>query len=120
MGDIPFCITAFAKPSMKTNNTPAIIIGSIQEFYNGREPEEIYTALEIDKNCFDGWIRDFGDIANELLKLKDENETLRTMFTNLSLVNHSLRNSLDSLTRKDANVLDLLLKKRSKANLSYP
>ncbi|KRT13870.1 hypothetical protein ASU31_22305 [Pedobacter ginsenosidimutans] len=105
---------------MKSNNTPAKIIESIQEFYNGRDPEEIYNALEIDKNCFDNWIRDFGSIANELLELRDENDNLRTMFTNLSLVNQSLRNSLDSLTRTDSKIFELLLKKRGTGNLSFP
>ncbi|MGN8054953.1 hypothetical protein ACTJKN_01690 [Pedobacter sp. 22163] len=105
---------------MKPNNTPAKIIESIQEFYNGRDPEEIYNALEIDKNCFESWIRDFGGIANELLELKDENDNLRTMFTNLSLVNQSLRNSLDSLTRTDSKIFELLLKKRGTGNLSFP
>gem|GEM_PF-1136860 len=108
------------KPTMKSNNTPAKIIESIQEFYNGRDPEEIYNALEIDKNCFDNWIRDFGSIANELLELRDENDNLRTMFTNLSLVNQSLRNSLDSLTRTDSKIFELLLKKRGTGNLSFP
>ena len=105
---------------MKPNNTPAKIIESIQEFYNGRDPEEIYKALEIDKSCFDGWIRDFGSIANEILELRDENDNLRTMFTNLSLVNQSLRNSLDSLTRTDSKIFELLLKKRGTGNLSFP
>lgn len=105
---------------MKPNSTPAKIIGSIQEFYNGREPEEIYAELEIDKNCFDSWIRDFGSIANELLELREENQTLRTMFTNLSLVNQSLRNSLDSLTRADSKIFELLIKKRGTGSLSYP
>ncbi|MGM9476086.1 hypothetical protein ACS5PU_06640 [Pedobacter sp. GSP4] len=102
---------------MKLNNTPAQIIRSIQEFYNGREPEEIYSEMAIDKNCFNGWIRDFGAIANELLELKDENEKLRLMFTNLSLVNQSLRNSLDSLTRSDSKIIDFLIKKRNTGNL---
>lgn len=105
---------------MKLNNTPTKIIESIQEFYNGRDPEEIYSALEIDKDSFDSWIRDFGGIANELLELRDENDNLRTMFTNLSLVNQSLRNSLDSLTRADSKIFELLLKKRGTGNLSFP
>lgn len=105
---------------MKLKSTPAMIIDSIQEFYNGREPEEIYAALNIDKNCFDSWIRDFGSIANELLELRDENESLRTMFINLSLVNQSLRNSLDSLTRTDSKIFELLIKKRGTGKLSYP
>lgn len=105
---------------MKLNNTPTEIIGSIQEFYNGRDPEEICKALKIDKNCFDSWVRDYGTIANELLELRDENENLRTMFTNLSLVNQSLRNSLDSLTRMDSKIFELLIKKRGTNNLTYP
>ncbi|WP_316827991.1 hypothetical protein [Pedobacter miscanthi] len=105
---------------MKPNNSPAQIIGSIQEFYNGREPEEIFAELAIDKHCFDTWIREFGSIANELLELRDENETLRTMFVNLSLVNQSLRNSLDSLTKTDSKIFELLLKKRGTYNQPYP
>eukprot|EP01012_Entosiphon_sulcatum_P023073 TRINITY_DN28062_c0_g1_i1.p1 TRINITY_DN28062_c0_g1~~TRINITY_DN28062_c0_g1_i1.p1 ORF type:complete len:106 (+),score=9.09 TRINITY_DN28062_c0_g1_i1:441-758(+) len=105
---------------MKPNYTLAQIIGSIQEFYNGREPEEICNELTIDKPFFDTWIRDYGNIANELMELRDENETLRQMFTNLSLVNQSLRNSLDSLTRTDSKIFELLLKKRGTGNLTYP
>ncbi|WP_293305607.1 hypothetical protein [Pedobacter sp. UBA5917] len=105
---------------MKPNYTPAQIIGSIHEFYNGGEPEEICAEMAIDKPCFDAWIRDYGSIANELMELRDENETLRQMFTNLSLVNQSLRNSLDSLTRTDSKILELLIKKRGAGSLSYP
>ncbi len=105
---------------MKPNYTPEQIIGSIQEFYNVREPDEIYSQLAIDKTCFDTWIRNYGSIAHELMELRDENETLRQMFTNLSLVNQSLRNSLDSLTRTDSKILELLIKKRGAGNLTYP
>ncbi|QNN44701.1 MULTISPECIES: hypothetical protein [Pedobacter] len=105
---------------MKPNNTPAQIIGCIQEFYDGREPEEICAELAIDKPLFDAWIREFGSVANELLELRDENEALRKMFTNLSLVNQSLRNSLDSLTKSDSKIFELLLKKRGTGSLSYP
>ena len=105
---------------MKPSATPAKIIESIQEFYNGKEPEIIYAELDINKECFDTWIRDFGIIANELMELRDENEKLRLMFTNLSLVNQSLRTSLDSLTRTDSKIFELLLKKRGTGNLSFP
>ena len=105
---------------MKPNTAPAKIIGSLQEFYNGKEPEEIYSELAIDKDCFESWIRDFGNIANEMMELRDENEKLRLMFTNLSLVNQSLRNSLDSLTRSDSKLIDFLIQKRKSGNLRYP
>ncbi|QIL42209.1 hypothetical protein G7074_24875 [Pedobacter sp. HDW13] len=105
---------------MKPSATPAKIIESIQEFYNGKEPELIYSELAIDKDCFDAWIRDFGILANELMELKDENEKLRLMFTNLSLVNQSLRSSLDSLTRSDSKLIDLLIEKRKTGSLRYP
>lgn len=106
--------------TMKAKITPSKIIDSIQEFYNGIEPEEIYDDLKIDKDCFDSWIRDFGNIANEIMELRDENEKLRLMFTNLSLVNQSLRNSLDSLTRSDSTLIDLLINKRKADKLVYP
>lgn len=105
---------------MKQNTALAKIIDSIQAFYNGKEPEEIYLELAIDKDCFDRWIREFGNIANEMMELKDENEKLRLMFTNVSLVNQSLRNSLDSLTRSDSKLIDYLIQKRKSGDLSYP
>jgi len=108
------------KQTMKPSATPAKIIESIQDFYNGKEPELIYSELAIDKDCFDSWIRDFGIIANELMELRDENEKLRLMFTNLSLVNQSLRSSLDSLTRSDSKLIDLLIERRKTGSLRYP
>ena len=97
---------------MKNNNLSfSQIIKCLQQFYNGREIEDICNETGIEHELFNGYIRECGEIANELLSLKDENEKLRRMFTNLSLVNQSLRDSLDMLTRKDVSLIELLLKK---------
>ncbi|WP_316761540.1 hypothetical protein [Pedobacter aquatilis] len=91
---------------------PELLISKIQEYYTGREPEEVCSELKIDMDEFNHYILLYGQIANELLEIKDENEKLRHMFINISLVNQSLRNSLDLLTKNNPALFNLLNKKK--------
>jgi len=96
--------------------TTSVIISKLQEFFIGRDADTICAELDISIVELNALIRQYGEIASELNELKDENEKLRTMFTNLSLVNYSLRSSLDSVTKDNPAMFDFLLKKRLKYN----
>lgn len=92
---------------------PELLISKIQEYYTGKEPEEVCSELKINMDEFNHYIRIYGQIANELLEIKDENEKLRLMFINISLVNQSLRNSLDLLTKNNPTLFELLNKRKN-------
>ncbi|WP_443945977.1 hypothetical protein ACJVDH_02400 [Pedobacter sp. AW1-32] len=94
----------------------SVVIIKLQEFFIGRDADTICADLGISTIELHALIREYGEIASELIELKDENEKLRTMFTNLSLVNQSLRSSLDSVTRTNPAMFDFLIKKRLKCN----
>lgn len=98
-----------------TKYTVNEIVLVVQSFYKGEEPTEICEQLEIDITIFNEWIRTYGQVANNLLHLNEENERLRQMFVNLSLSNQSLREALDNLTTTDASsVLNRLKVKNSR------
>lgn len=92
---------------------PELLISKIQEYYTGKEPKDICLELKIDMDEFNHYIRLYGEIANELLEIKDENEKLRLMFVNISLVNQSLRNSLDLLTKNNPTLFEALNKRKN-------
>jgi hypothetical protein len=81
------------------------IILLVQSFYQGEEPTTICEELNIDIVTFNQWIRTYGQVADSLLQLKEENDKLRQMFVNLSLTNQSLREALDNLTASDASAV---------------
>jgi|GEM_PF-2309787 len=71
------------------------ILFVVQSYYLGKKPKIICEELKINRATLDGWLKAFGSTANQILQLIEENNKLKVMFTNASLINQCLADALN-------------------------
>jgi len=82
----------------KTRFTETQIVKAIQEHENGRDAKEICRELQITTAAFYKWRQRYGGMnVSELRRVKDleeENNKLKRMYANLSLVHEALKDAV--------------------------
>ncbi|WP_316739286.1 hypothetical protein [Pedobacter aquatilis] len=87
------------------------IVHLLQAYYQGQDIQQVCLESNISREQFDTYIRELGEIASEMVNLKDENQRLRNMFLDVSLDNQSLKNAISQSANRDSSLLKLLLAK---------
>ncbi|RZL42912.1 MAG: hypothetical protein EOP00_23010 [Pedobacter sp.] len=80
--------------------TPKIIIDIVESYYRGKKATEICQEFSIERQALDNWLFDYGHIANDILKLKNENDRLKEMYKSLEATNLSLYHEIEDLQKK--------------------
>lgn len=82
----------------RTRFTETQIVKAIQEHENGRDAKELCRELGVSTAAFYKWRQRYGGLdVNELKRvkeLKDENNRLKRMYANLSLVHEALKDAV--------------------------
>ena len=82
----------------KTRFTETQIVKAIQEHENGRDSKELCRELGVSTAAFYKWRQRYGGLdVNELKRVKeleDENNRLKRMYANLSLVHEALKDAV--------------------------
>ena len=82
----------------KTRFTETQIVKAIQEHENGRKAEDFCRELQITTAAFYKWRQRYGGLDVSELKrvkeLEDENNRLKRMYANLSLVHEALKDAV--------------------------
>ena len=82
----------------KTRFTETQIVKAIQEHENGRDAKELCRELCVSTAAFYKWRQRYGGLeVNELKRVKeleDENNRLKRMYANLSLVHEALKDAV--------------------------
>jgi putative transposase len=82
----------------KTRFTETQIVKAIQEHENGRDAKELCRELGVSTAAFYKWRQRYGGLdVNELKRVKeleDENNRLKRMYANLSLVHEALKDAV--------------------------
>ena len=82
----------------KTRFTETQIVKAIQEHENGRDAKELGRELGVSTAAFYKWRQRYGGLdVNELKRVKeleDENNRLKRMYANLSLVHEALKDAV--------------------------
>jgi putative transposase len=82
----------------KTRFTETQIVKAIQEHENGRKAEDTCRELQITTAAFYKWRQRYGGLDVSELKrvkeLEDENNRLKRMYANLSLVHEALKDAV--------------------------
>ena len=82
----------------KTRFTETQIVQAIQEHENGRDAKELCRELGVSTAAFYKWRQRYGGLdVNELKRVKeleDENNRLKRMYANLSLVHEALKDAV--------------------------
>lgn len=82
----------------KTRFTETQIVKAIQEHENGRDAKELCRELGVSTAAFYKWRQRYGGLdVNELKRVKeleDENNRLKRMYANLSLVHEAFKDAV--------------------------
>ena len=82
----------------KTRFTETQIVKAIQEHESGRDAKDLCRELGISTAAFYKWRQRYGGLdVNELKRIKeleDENNRLKRMYSNLSLVHEALKDAV--------------------------
>jgi putative transposase len=82
----------------RTRFTETQIVKAIQEHENGRDAKELCRELGVSTAAFYKWRQRYGGLdVNELKRVKeleDENNRLKRMYANLSLVHEALKDAV--------------------------
>lgn len=82
----------------KTRFTETQIVKAIQEHENGRDAKELCRELGVSTAAFYKWRQRYGglDVAElkRVKELEDENNRLKRMYANLSLVHEALKDAM--------------------------
>lgn len=82
----------------RTRFSETQIVKAIQEHENGRDAKELCRELGISTAAFYKWRQRYGGLdVNELKRVKeleDENNRLKRMYANLSLVHEALKDAV--------------------------
>jgi putative transposase len=82
----------------KTRFTETQIVKAIQEHENGRDAKELCRELGVSTAAFYKWRQRYGGLDVTELKrvkeLEDENNRLKRMYANLSLVHEALKDAV--------------------------
>lgn len=74
---------------MNNDQTPVKkIITAVEEYYNGRDLQEICEEHDISQELFNSWLAEYKYITVDLMELKLENERLRKLFVDQFLKLH--------------------------------
>ncbi|WP_199141624.1 hypothetical protein [Pedobacter sp. ASV12] len=73
------------------------IVIAIEQYYDGKQIQEICDEYEIECFVFDNWLKEFKQIALEMMQMRNENHRLRKLFIEASLKNDSLNQRLQKL-----------------------
>lgn len=86
--------------------TVKIIVRAIEEYYDGKQIEEVCRELEIEHEVFIAWLKEYKGVALELMELKIENGRLRKMLIDVILENQFQSNRLNVIKklRKGSNL----------------
>lgn len=76
------------------------IILIIEKRFNGAKVKDICNKAGIDTTTFHRWERQYKGLVQEYMEIKKENERLRKMFTNLSVLHDTLHDTLNSVLKE--------------------
>ena len=79
--------------------TVKVIVWAIEEYYDGKQIEEICREHEIEHEVFINWLKEYKCVALELMELKIENERLRKMLIDVILENQFQSNRLNAIKK---------------------
>lgn len=76
------------------------IIFALELLRSGKNTREASEQLNIPRSTLYRWEKQYAEVFNDILEMRNENERLRRMFTNASIMNDLLHETLKSLLNR--------------------